>query len=136
MQAIKVPEVTTFQRSYLGEISRVRRVRADLAPFVGEYPLADELIMVASELAANAALHSNSGKPGGEFTVRAQLYHGDYAWLEVEDRGGRWNTCENGDGHPHGLDIVARLAGPENWGIEETSSGNRVVWVRLAWTAE
>lgn len=136
MQAIKFPEVTTFQCSYPGEASRIRRVRADLALFVSEYPLADELIMVASELATNAVRHSGSGKPGREFTVRAQLFHGDYAWLEVEDRGGRWITRGYGEDRPHGLDIVARLAGPGNWGIDDTSSGNRVVWVRLTWTGE
>jgi two-component sensor histidine kinase len=105
-----------------------------LAPFADGYPRADDLIMVASELSANAAQHSRSSEPGGEFTVRAQLYHDHCAWLEVEDSGGPWTARQYGDDCSHGLDIVTRLAGAGNWGVDETSSGNRVVWVRLNWT--
>jgi anti-sigma regulatory factor (Ser/Thr protein kinase) len=132
--AAKAAETTAFQRSYPGTALHVRRVRADLAPFAVRYPRADDLILLASELSANAAQHSDSRKPGREFTVRAKLCHGDYAWLEVEDQGGPWITREHGDERPHGLDILATLAGDGNWGIDDTSSGNRVVWVRLGWT--
>lgn len=133
-QAARPPEATAFQRSYPGAASHVQRVRADLAPFARGCPRADDLIMAASELAANAALHSRSSEPGGQFTVRAELYHGDYAWVEVEDDGGPWTARDHGDDRPHGLDIVTRLAGPGNWGTDDTSSGGRVVWIRLAWT--
>jgi anti-sigma regulatory factor (Ser/Thr protein kinase) len=133
-QAAKPPEATTFQRSYQGQPSHVRRVRADLAPFAEGCPRADDLILAASELATNAIMHSRSGKPGGKFTVRVSLYEGHYAWLEVEDLGGPWITREHDDKHPHGLEIVTRLAGPGNWGTKDTGLGNRIVWVRLAWT--
>jgi two-component sensor histidine kinase len=128
-----VPQTTTFQRFYPGTTIHVRRVRADLTAFAHGYPRSDDLVMIASELSANAVQHSRSGTPGREFTVRAQLYHGEYAWLEIEDEGGPWITGERADDHPHGLEIVTLIAGPENWGIEETSAGNRVVWVRLGW---
>jgi serine/threonine-protein kinase RsbW len=131
--ANKAPETTTFQRSYPGSVLYVRRVRADLAPFADGYPRADDLIIAASELSANAVQHSASREPGGEFIVRAQLYHGDYAWLEVEDHGGPWIRRKPGDEHGRGLTVVATLAGGGNWGIDDTSSGNRVVWVRLGW---
>ena len=36
-------------------------------------PRADDVILCASELAANAALHSRSRLPGGTFTVRATV---------------------------------------------------------------
>jgi anti-sigma regulatory factor (Ser/Thr protein kinase) len=125
--------MTTFERSYSGAVAFARRVRADLAPFADGCPRADDLILLASELSANAALHSRSRGPGGEFTVRARLHAGDCAWLEVEDQGGPWVRREYGDGRAHGLDIVALLAGSGNWGIAESSSGARVVWVRLGW---
>jgi two-component sensor histidine kinase len=131
--AARAPKTTAFRRSYPGTVLHVRRVRADLAPFAAGCPRADALILLASELSANAALHSDSCKPGGEFTVRARLRTGDHAWLEVEDQGGQWNAPEHGDERPHGLDILAILAGEGNWGIRETSSGTRVVWVRLGW---
>ena len=133
-QAANSPGTTAFRRTYPGTVLHVRRVRADLAPFTAGYPRADDLILLASELAANAAQHSNSRKPGGKFTVRAQLRTGECARLEVEDQGGPWTIREHGDERPHGLDLVAMLAGEGNWGAGETSSGTRVVWVRLGWT--
>src|ERR1017187_942415 len=48
------------------------------------------LSQLACEMAANAALHSHSALPGGQFTVRAELSPGDYVWIEVEDQGGFW----------------------------------------------
>jgi anti-sigma regulatory factor (Ser/Thr protein kinase) len=126
--------VTAFQRSYPGLVRYVRRVRSELASFAGGCPRGDDLIMVASELAANAVQHSRSGEPGREFTVRAHLYHGDYAWLEVEDQGGPWADHEPGDERGRGLTVVGALAGAGNWGIDETSSSNRVAWARLGWT--
>ena len=132
----KPPGATAFQRSYPGTLPYVRRVRADLAPFVAGYPRADDLILLASELSANAAQHSRSGKPGGEFTVRVRLYPGDYARLEVEDQGGQWTEPEADDEHGRGLIVVAGLAGAGNWGTDETSSGNRVAWACLDWNEQ
>ena len=51
-------------------------VRADLRALLQECPVADEVILCASELAANAALHSDSRLVGGTFTVRATVHHG------------------------------------------------------------
>jgi anti-sigma regulatory factor (Ser/Thr protein kinase) len=63
--------------------------RADLAKITAEFPAADDLILLASKLAANAITHSRSAQPGGSFAVRAYLYPGDYAWVEVIDQGGK-----------------------------------------------
>lgn len=41
-------------------------------------PSADEAVLLTSELASNAVLHSASGWPGGKFTVRAALQLHDY----------------------------------------------------------
>jgi anti-sigma regulatory factor (Ser/Thr protein kinase) len=82
---------------------------------------------IASELAANAVLHSVSA--GEFFTVRCQARPG-HVWIEVEDLGGPWQPGPPGD-RPHGLDIVHALAGPGNWGTRTTSEGDRIVWARL-----
>ena len=107
-------------------------MRADLTEIAEECPVADELVLIASELAANAILHSRSGHPSRVFTVRATLYPGDYAWVEVIDQGGAWAADEHDDEHGRGLAIVATVAGDGNWGIEGDAS-SRVAWFRLDW---
>ena len=79
-------------------------------------PRADDVILCASELAANAALHSRSRLPGGTFTVRATVSPGRFIRIEVEDSGGPW-TGDTSDptGH-HGWDIIRAVA--NGWGIE------------------
>jgi anti-sigma regulatory factor (Ser/Thr protein kinase) len=78
--------------------------------------MADDVILCASELAANAATHSASRLPGGTFTVRIKISPGDYVWVEVEDDGGPMNPeIREATGH-HGLDIVCALA--TDWGID------------------
>jgi anti-sigma regulatory factor (Ser/Thr protein kinase) len=115
----------------------VRQVRADLAPVVNDYPIADDFVLLASELATNAVVHSRSGLPGGLFTVRAEIQPGEFAWLEVEDQGGPWIERKPGDDHGRGLVLVAALAGDGNWVVEHgTAPGSRVVWVWLDWLRE
>jgi serine/threonine-protein kinase RsbW len=128
----RAPEAITFERDYPGTADQVRRVRADLTGIAGAYPIADELVLLASELATNAVLHTRSGHPARTFTVRATLYPGDYAWVEVVDQGGAWTADMYDDEHGRGLTIVANLAGDGNWGIEGNSA-SRVAWFRLDW---
>lgn len=128
----RAPEAITFERDYPGTADQPGRVRADLAEMAGDCPVTEELVLLASELAANAVLHSRSGHPGRTFTVRATLYPGDYAWVEVVDQGGAWTNGERGDENGRGLAIVAVVAGDGNWGIEGNAS-SRVAWFRLDW---
>ena len=64
-------------------------MRAFLAEILDGCPVADEAVLIADELASNAVRHSNSGKPGGRFTVRVEVHKPDYLWVEVEDEGSR-----------------------------------------------
>lgn len=122
----------TFERAYPGTADQPGRIRADLTDIAGECPVRDELVLLASELAANAILHSKSGRPGRTFTVRAVLYPGNYAWVEVIDQGGAWTAGRPGNEHGRGLAIVATIAGDGNWGFAGDSS-SRIAWFRLDW---
>jgi anti-sigma regulatory factor (Ser/Thr protein kinase) len=123
-----VPTVTHFERSYPGTTDQVRLVRADLRAVLEDCPIGHDVILFASELVTNATVHSRSGHPGGRYTVRAEIHHGDYAWVEVEDGGGDWANANAGTGLSHGLDIVNTLAA--DWGIDGDEDG-RIVWARL-----
>jgi serine/threonine-protein kinase RsbW len=124
-----------FGQVYPGRPEQVRSVRADLRGFLDGCPIADETILVASELAANAATHSSSRQPGGRFIVRAEVRPGQYTRVEVEDQGGIWAGHHPRDGRPHGLDIVQTIAGDRSWGIGGDAALGRVAWARLGWPA-
>jgi serine/threonine-protein kinase RsbW len=118
--------------TYRGTPGHVRAVRADLRPILHDCPMADDVILCASELAANAAIHSHSRLPGGTFTVRAKISPGDYAWIEVEDNGGPWAPTVRNPSQHDGLDIVRALA--SECGIDGDQDG-RTIWARFDWTA-
>lgn len=95
--------------------------------------MADDALLICSELATNAILHSESGKPGGWFAVRAEVRDGDYLWIEIEDQGGRWTEGERSDQCGRGLEIVAMLA--DYWDVRGDDTG-RVVCTRLDWSSQ
>ena len=66
-QAPRAPEAITFERDYRGTIDQARYVRTDLAKVAADCPVADDMVLLASELATNAILHSKSGHPDRTF---------------------------------------------------------------------
>jgi anti-sigma regulatory factor (Ser/Thr protein kinase) len=88
------------------------------------------VILIVSEFATNAVLHSDSA--GEFFTVRCER-HAHYVWVEVEDLGGTWHVRPRDGDRAHGLDIVDTLSGADNWGVELTGDGDRVCWARVEW---
>ena len=118
---------TRYQRTFHGRADQVAWVRREIAAHLGSCPAADDAVLIASELAANAVVHSASA--GEFFTVRCDARPG-YLWIEVEDLGGPWQLSQPDD-RPHGMDVISALAGPGNWGADTTSDGDRIVWVRL-----
>lgn len=147
-----------FERTYPGEPGQVRQVREDITRVFGGCPMAEELVLVASELATNAIQHSKSGD-GGRLTVTVGARYGDCAWIYVKDQGGK--PASRNPGRPgggaaahnadsslgKGLAIVDALAGEGNWGLAslartESSDGGHhpeenapehVAWVRIPW---
>ncbi len=125
------PTRRAYDHTYPGSPEQAHLVRADLAEFLGDCPRADDAILCASELAANAIQHSRSGRSGGDFTIHAQVHDGDYIWIEIEDGGGDWTETDHLDGRGHGLAIVRTLA--SDCGIDGGYVG-RAAWFRLNWT--
>jgi anti-sigma regulatory factor (Ser/Thr protein kinase) len=124
---VAVETGTRYTGAFDGQAEEVSRVRREVAGYLGQCPVADDIVFIANELAANAVLHSASG--GKSFTVRCEAFR-DYVWIECEDLGGPWH-CPRPDDRPHGLDIIEALAGPNNWGTDTTGNGGRITWARL-----
>lgn len=122
----------TRDATYPAKAEHIGQVRADLSCLLDGCPVADDVILCASELATNAVLHSDSRRSGGKFTVRAEIMPRRYARIEVEDSGGPWltNVLDPGRSHGHGLDIVSALA--TDWGVNGDHHA-RIVWARFEW---
>ena len=87
-----------------------RFVRGILA----DSPRADDMELIAAELASNAILtHTLSGSSGGEFTLTVRTAPG-WARVEVSDSGtGEWSAPRDGsadDQYGRGLAIIAAVA--------------------------
>jgi serine/threonine-protein kinase RsbW len=127
-----LPQRTT-EATYRGATEHIRAVRTDLRAVLDDCPRADDVILCASELAANAAQHSRSRLPGGTFTVRTVVRSDLYARIEVQDDGGPWNQGMIDPTRHHGLDIVRAVA--DEWGIDGDPS-SRTIWARFDWSGQ
>lgn len=130
MPQAKELAIATVGVSYPGRPEHISAVRANLRTLLDGCPNADDIVLCASELAANAVLHSRSGLPGHSFTVRGTTCPGDHCIIEVQDDGGPWTPTRGDAGHGHGLSIVQALA--DGWGIDGDHTG-RTVWARFDW---
>jgi anti-sigma regulatory factor (Ser/Thr protein kinase) len=120
MQALE----DTFAGVFPGAPEQISTARVRVRKFLDGCPAADNTVLILSELATNAAVHSLSRN--GVFTVRVKRYD-TCVYLEVEDAGGPWISTPR-DNRPHGLDVVRTLA--RTWGIRE-SPGRRTVWATV-----
>lgn len=116
--------------TYPGTPENVGAARADLRSLLEGCPMADDVLVCASELATNAVLHSRSRLAGGGFTIHGKISPGNYAWIEVEDDGGPWSPAACDRERGHGLDVIRALA--DDWGIDGDQEG-WTVWARLDW---
>ena len=111
-----------------GRADQIGRARREVSRYLADCPATDDVLIVLSELATNAVLHSHSRHDF--FTVHAELAD-HHARLVVEDAGGTWEPPAPAvtDGG-RGLQIVAALAAA--WGIDGDARG-RAIWARFAW---
>lgn len=126
------------RRSFSGQPGQVSVARRWLGRLVDGFPAADEVMLACSELAANAIVHSDSGLPGGRFTVRVAI-ESDIVRVEILDQGGSWSVrrtrsdCTSADLEDQtqcgrGLTIVAAIA--SSWGISGDQEG-RTAWCEI-----
>ena len=126
------PPAQTWAREFPARADQVGRARKFLALALEGCPVADDAVLVLSELASNSVLHSGSRRPGGAFTVRAEVQYGDHVRVEVHDEGGPWaGRPSTGDGRPHGLAIVRSLAADS--GTDGNALTGWIAWARLDW---
>jgi anti-sigma regulatory factor (Ser/Thr protein kinase) len=123
------PRAELHVTSYPGRVDQVCRLRRELAGLLDGYPEADDVVLCASELAANAVQHSRSGAPGGSFTLSVEVSRGEHVRIAVEDAGGPWLPGTRLD-HGRGLGIVAALAA--DWGVVAGPLG-RQIWAQFGW---
>lgn len=138
----------TCIRSYPGQADQIPRVRAFLTRVLDGCPAAEDVVLMADELAANAVLHSHSGEAGGVFTVRVEVREGQWVHVGVQDEGGPTaprlrrgpsagddlgdDLGDDGGEGGQGLRIVGALA--DAWGVDGGVIG-RTVWFLRSWGA-
>ena len=119
-----------------GRPERVAEVRRFVRRVVGDAsPMVDTAVLLVSELATNAVVHSASGQPGGSATVLITEIGGGVR-VEVADEGS--DHCApvvRGDiyaSEGHGLFLVQSLA--DQWGYVRDETGT-TVWFWLSYPA-
>ncbi len=101
-------------QTYPGSTLQVRAVRRFVRDGLAGHPAAEETELVASELAANSAIHSASCLPGGRFVVRLAAIDKQRAGVVVTDQGGPF--CPSADAlaldseSGRGLQVVQALS--------------------------
>ena len=129
-----------WEKTYLGEADTAKQVRSDVRAVLGPCPdvVADDVVLVASELAANAIRHSQSRLVGGTYTVGIlhcfETEKIPYIWIQVEDQG---SPSWDGIMRPqplHGLSLIECLSA---WmGSSKRPDGRRTVYARLDYRAD
>ncbi|HEY2279356.1 MAG TPA: ATP-binding protein [Streptosporangiaceae bacterium] len=129
-------------RAFPGTKAQVAEVRRFVTCLLAEHPACEALITCVSELAANAVVHTASGR-GGQFTVEVSCPRTGVARVSVTDAGGPTEPAagapvveasdEDVDELPVcGLGLALVAATASRWGYHDTGSG-RTVWAEASW---
>ena len=120
---------TTWERGYPGTEDQLSRMRAALRPLLRNCPMADDVVLLVHELAANAVRHTRSREDGGTFTARLLHVPGEYLLGEIEDGGSDWGGDLQGSArHASGLHLLLSLS--TACGVSGEAS-KRAVWFRM-----
>jgi hypothetical protein len=91
--------------------------------------MADDIVLLMSELAGNAVRHSGSGADGGTFTARLLDLPGEYVLGVVEDGGSDWDgNLRDSARDASGLHLVLALSA--DCGVYG-GRRKRAVWFRM-----
>lgn len=124
------------RRTFPGQPGQISVARRWLAQMIDGFAAIDDVLLACSELTTNAIMHSDSGRPGGQFTVRLAIRR-DIVRVEVLDQGGTGPGRQDGLGdeptqdsgqYGRGLTIVAAIT--EAWGIAGDHDG-RTTWCEI-----
>jgi serine/threonine-protein kinase RsbW len=119
-------------RAFDGLPCEVRNARQFVGQAIDGYQAADDVILLSSELAANAVRHTASGS-GGTFSVSV-LAEAGRVRVEVHDLGSATAPAVKRLGAPGesgaGLGLVEAIA--DRWGFHGGRHG-RVVWFEMDW---
>ena len=130
------PAARSLRRTFRGEPGQVPLARDFVFRYLnGRHCPAgavQDILVCATELAANAVVHSRSGLPGGHFSVEVACA-GQSVSVAVEDSGGLWAERDHGGIDAEcgrGLHVVSALSA--DMGITGDASG-RMAWFRCQW---
>jgi anti-sigma regulatory factor (Ser/Thr protein kinase) len=110
----------------------IRNVRAFVEEFVVGCPMADEVVLLSSELSTNAVRHTASGDDGHFFVL--VLPESGRVRVEVHDLGSDTEPVIRKSHQPagsgEGLFLVEHIA--SRWGFHGGKHG-RIVWFEMDW---
>jgi anti-sigma regulatory factor (Ser/Thr protein kinase) len=113
--------ISGLTRTFPGTPESVAEVRSFVAEALPADPAADDAVLMASELATNAVVHSASRLPGGLYSVEVTPTATGMARIDVIDQGPLPEAETDEPGLGAGLGIVSQLAttfgadGPDRW---------------------
>jgi anti-sigma regulatory factor (Ser/Thr protein kinase) len=126
--AATIPQI----RIFAGSPAEVRNVRDFVGRLIVACPVAEDVVLLSSELAANAVLHTASGA-GGTFSLSVHA-EDTRVRVEVHDLGSDVAPAVRRTGlmeqSGNGLSLVETIAA--RWGFHGGSAG-RVVWFEVDW---
>jgi serine/threonine-protein kinase RsbW len=127
-----------WAREFPGSTDQVGGARGWLEELLPGCEPLDDLSLLVSELCTNAVLHTNSGKPGGKFSLTIEwtpvavkaliLDQGSSTVPKIPPGNDGWD-----EEYGRGLFLVDQIA--DHWDTTDLPDG-RLVWLEIPWTAK
>jgi anti-sigma regulatory factor (Ser/Thr protein kinase) len=120
-------------REFPGRTSEVRTARQWISTLLPDCDAREDVLLLASELCANAVTHTRSGEQGGRFSVHVECSPG-LVRVVIGDAGSPEYPAVAtwADEGGRGLLLVERLA--DDWGTAR-HPGGRCTWFDVHWQA-